>query len=73
MYLTDNKNKRNAILVELCWNSSSKKQAWDRHCNDESLEELTGLAKTAGYDVIKKISIKIYKFVRFSVSRYKCF
>ncbi len=61
MYLTDNKNKRNAILVELCWNSSSKKQAWDRHCNDESLEELTGLAKTAGYDVIEKISVKLNK------------
>ena len=61
MYLTDNKNKRNAILVELCWNSSSKKQAWDRYCNDESLEELTGLAKTAGYDVIEKISIKSNK------------
>lgn len=61
MYLTDNKNKRNAILVELCWNSSLKKQAWDRHFNDESLEELTGLAKTAGYDVIEKISIKSNK------------
>ena len=61
MYLTDNKDKRNAILVELCWNSSLKKQAWDRHFNDESLEELTGLAKTAGYDVIEKISIKSNK------------
>ena len=61
MYLTDNKNKRNAILVELCWNSSLKKQAWDRHFNDESLEELTGLAKTAGYDVIEKISVKLNK------------
>ena len=61
MYLTDNKNKRNAILLELCLNSSLKKQAWDRHFNDESLEELTGLAKTAGYDVIEKISIKSNK------------
>ena len=57
MYLTDNKDKRNAILVELCRDSSLKKQAWDRYSNDESLEELTGLAKTAGYDVLEKIFV----------------
>ena len=61
MYLTDNKDKRNAILVELCLNSSLKKQALDTYSNDESLEELTGLAKTAGYDVVEKISIKSNK------------
>ena len=61
MYLTDNKDKRNAILVELCWDSSLKKQALDTYSNDESLEELTGLAKTAGYDVVEKISIKSNK------------
>tara|TARA_B100000315_G_scaffold235154_1_gene249830 strand:+ start:10863 stop:11996 length:1134 start_codon:yes stop_codon:yes gene_type:complete len=61
MYLTDNKDKRNAILVELCRDSSLKKQAWDRYSNDESLEELTGLAKTAGYDVLEKIFVKSNK------------
>ncbi len=61
MYLTDNKDKRNAILIELCRNSSLKKHAWDKRSNNESLEELTGLAKTAGYEVVEKVSVKSNK------------
>ena len=61
MYLTDNKDKRNAILIGLCRNSSLKKNVQDRRSNDESLEELFGLAKTAGYDVVEKVSVKSEK------------
>ncbi len=61
MYLTDNKDKRNAILIELFRNSSLKKQVWKTQLNNESLEELSGLAQTAGYDVVEKISVKSNK------------
>lgn len=58
MYLTNNYEKRNAILIGFYRNSSFKTPALQSHPEDESLEELSGLAKTAGYSVIEKVSVK---------------
>lgn len=58
MYLTNNNNKRNVILVGFNKNSSNNKKILYRlPVNDEPLEELSGLADTAGYSVVKKISV----------------
>lgn len=58
MYLTNNNDKRNAILIGFCRNSSFKTPGVYRHPDDESLEELSGLANTAGYSVIERVSVK---------------
>lgn len=61
MYLTNNKDKRNAILIGFCRNSSFKNQIPHRQSEDESLEELSGLADTAGYSVVERVFVKSSK------------
>lgn len=57
MYLTKNKTKKNAILVGLSLNTARSKQIRNRHLSESSLEELSGLADTAGYCVIESVSV----------------
>lgn len=57
MYLTKNKTKKNAILVGLCWNTAHTKQIRNSHLTENSLEELSGLADTAGYCVVESVSV----------------
>ena len=57
MHLTNNNAKRNAILVGLCKNSKQIKNIWPVHSKEESLEELNGLADTAGFSVVDSMQV----------------
>ncbi len=60
MYLTNNKDKKTAILVGF-WKNSPQSKSKHFHCkvsSEESLEELYGLANTAGYSVVDRFSVK---------------
>lgn len=58
MYLTDNSDKRNAILIGFDLSARAGGDSRSKDSSEESLEELDGLANTAGYDVVEKVFIK---------------